>query len=895
MPARHPRVLSVGATQTGNRILAEFSNWGVVVNVYAPGMPIWTTNLNNEYTSVLGTSFSSPLVAGVAALIKTKHPDWTPDMIREHIRLTSEDMDAENPELAGELGHGFVNALAAVQTMPSSPAIRLKRWAWTDEDGDRQILPGDKVTITAVFVNYLADADQLHVELEGADNYPFLDWGTREKDVGALAGEDSVKIQFDFSVDADVDEQYVIRLFTQIRDGDFEDRADMLVLSINPQYQMLHQNLSTLYQATNGDSWTKKDNWSFSGTPSLSEFAEWYGIDFKEGGVFSGLVLGQNNLTGSLPSEIGGFSSMEFLFLPGNQISGEIPAEIKNLSNLLELDLSNNSLSGGILPELGELSNMVYLNLQGNSLSENIPPELGNLTKLFILYLDGNSLSGEIPSTLGNFPNLIELDLKRNSLSGKIPTELGHLSMLNSLQLADNELSGEIPSELGNLSNLRLLDLSENKLSGNIPSEVWEIQNLNILYLARNKLSGELSSEIGNLLNLNFINLENNSLSGTIPSEIGNLSNLENLFISYNSFSGQIPSELGNLSNLNGIRMRENSFSGQIPSELGNLSNLNDINLAFNSLSGEIPSELGNLSDLQSLSVIENDLSGEIPAELGNLSQLEFLNLSSNSLSGEIPSELGNLSNLRYLAIDYNQLIGELPRSFLRLRNLVELRFEGQPLCAPADDEFQTWLQSIATVWGTTCTSVSFRNTVANQSYLLAKPITPLILPVATGISPITYVLLPSLPEGLTFTAETRTIHGTPTEPLPRTSFTYIATDGEGNTASMTFRVEVFSPVSTAPEILPDELIIHANYPNPFRRATRMVFDLPWPARVHIEVMDILGRHVYTNPPVDLEAGWGHEIELNGMMLPAGHYLYRLTASTTDDQSMHVGRFVRIQ
>ena len=393
---------------------------------------------------------------------------------------------------------------------------------------------------------------------------------------------------------------------------------------------------------------------------------------------------------------------------------------------------------------------------------------------------------------------------------------------------------------------------------------------MHVLFLNENELSGEVPPELGNLLNLNHLDLGSNSLSGTIPSEIGNLLNLSILSMASNSLSGQIPPELGKSS-----------------------SRLNYLVLGNNSLSGEIPSEIGNLPHLRSLDLTNNDLSGQIPSELGNLSKLSYLNLRNNSLSGKIPPELGNLSNLQYLFINNNQLTGELPRGLLKLRGLAEFHFEGQLLCAPADDEFQAWLNSIQAVRGATCSSVSFATTIANQSYPLAKPITPLVLPVAIGVSPITYTLSPTLPKGLTFTPETRTIRGTPTEALSPTPFTYKANDAEGNTASMTFGIEVVPPVSTESEILPDELIVHANYPNPFRRTTRMVFDLPWPARVHIEVVDILGRQVYTNPLVDLGAGWGHEIELNGMMLPAGHYLYRLTASTADNQSVHVGRFVR--
>ena len=66
IPAACPDVIAVGAiTQNGTR--ASFSNYGNSVAVYAPGTSIYTTTLNNSYTTVNGTSFAAPLVTGLVA------------------------------------------------------------------------------------------------------------------------------------------------------------------------------------------------------------------------------------------------------------------------------------------------------------------------------------------------------------------------------------------------------------------------------------------------------------------------------------------------------------------------------------------------------------------------------------------------------------------------------------------------------------------------------------------------------------------------------------------------------------------------------------------------------------------------------------------------------------
>ena len=121
-------------------------------------------------------------------------------------------------------------------------------------------------------------------------------------------------------------------------------------------------------------------------------------------------------------------------------------------------------------------------------------------------------------------------------------------------------------------------------------------------------------------------------------------------------------------------------------------------------LTGDIPTELGNLSNLERLYLHDNQLTGEIPTELGSLSNLERLYLHDNQLTGEIPRELGNLSNLETLDLAGNQLTGDIPHSLTGLTVLVWFTFRNNSgLCAPVDEAFQTWLQSVSSVRGSSC------------------------------------------------------------------------------------------------------------------------------------------------------------------------------------------------
>ena len=191
--------------------------------------------------------------------------------------------------------------------------------------------------------------------------------------------------------------------------------------------------LARFYRTNGGANWTNDTNW-LSDRP----LGEWHGVTTDAEGRVTGLLLKGNNLTGTIPSELGSLSSLTELNLRGNQLSGEIPPVLGGLTNLTLLELSLNRLSGGIPPELGGLSNLTGLYLGYNQLSGEIPPELGKLSNLTVLALDGNRLSGEIPPELGSLSNLTGLALDRNRLTGSLPLSLTRLTGLERFWFTGN-------------------------------------------------------------------------------------------------------------------------------------------------------------------------------------------------------------------------------------------------------------------------------------------------------------------------------------------------------------------------------------------------------------------------------------------------------------------------
>ena len=80
---------------------------------------------------------------------------------------------------------------------------------------------------------------------------------------------------------------------------------------------------------------------------------------------------------------------------------------------------------------------------------------------------------------------------------------------------------------------------------------------------------------------------------------------------------------------------------------------------------------------------------------------------------------------------------------------------------------------------------------IADQSYVQNRAIDPLTLPAASGDDPITYELSPDPPDGLTFDPTTRELSGTPTATSPAGTYTYMATDADGESASLSFTITV--------------------------------------------------------------------------------------------------------
>ena len=96
------------------------------------------------------------------------------------------------------------------------------------------------------------------------------------------------------------------------------------------------------------------------------------------------------------------------------------------------MTLRDNDMTGSIPTELGQLTGLDTLWLHNNRLTAAIPSELGLFTMLFGLHLSGNDFSGPIPTELAQLTLLEMLTLHGNDrLSGLVPESICSLGKWN--------------------------------------------------------------------------------------------------------------------------------------------------------------------------------------------------------------------------------------------------------------------------------------------------------------------------------------------------------------------------------------------------------------------------------------------------------------------------------
>ena len=389
-----------------------------------------------------GTSQASPHVAGMAALVLQRFPDYSPSQVVSYLKENAEQRIG-GPDPNNTWGHGFMVLPPPAPQPIGSPSIQsitpaanslTVEWIGPSSDGGSAITAYDLRHIQAS-ADETVDANWTVVEDVWTSGSGALSY-----EVTGLTGGTQYDVQ--------------VRSVSSAGDGQWSATGTGTPsLEATPcatggavpdpnNNPALVADCDTLLAVRDALAGNGTLNWS-SSTP----IANWGGVEVS-----------------GTPQRI------TLLYLPHQGLTGTIPSELGSLTGLTQLTLLDNQLTGPIPSELANLSQLTHIFLGGNRLTGPIPSELGSMTGLQGLELYDNRLTGSIPSELGHLTNLQGLHIDTNQLTGPIPPELGRLSNLQWLTLNDNQLTGEVPDELGRLTKLEQLWLSGNRFTGCVPA-----------------------------------------------------------------------------------------------------------------------------------------------------------------------------------------------------------------------------------------------------------------------------------------------------------------------------------------------------------------------------------------------------------------------------------------
>jgi len=221
-PASYDYVVSV-ANSNSSDVRSPFSNFGKTIDIIAPGFSIYTTVFNDAYSFESGTSMSSPIVAGAAALVWSKFPSLTALQIAEQLRVSAdESIYANNPSYLYKLGKGRLDVERALTIQ--SPSVRASNQLMVTDQGATPS-PGDAVLLYFDFTNYLQPSSNgLKVTLTSSS--PYINITSGVFTLGSLGENATIKntsSPFELTISASTPVDTRIDALLTFGDGGYHD------------------------------------------------------------------------------------------------------------------------------------------------------------------------------------------------------------------------------------------------------------------------------------------------------------------------------------------------------------------------------------------------------------------------------------------------------------------------------------------------------------------------------------------------------------------------------------------------------------------------------------------------------------------------------------------------
>ncbi|WP_020528537.1 S8 family serine peptidase [Flexithrix dorotheae] len=250
-PAAYEHVISVAALDKDNK-KASFSTSGTTIDLAAPGVGIFTTDFDGKFTTTNGTSFSSPIVAGAAGLIRAHFPDLTAKQVSELLRVTADTSIFDLPEnIEGNLGNGLLNIQNALTE--KVPGISLINPQIKNSQGSLNIISGDTIVFTSEFINYLWQPEE-DIIARVSTSSPFISILNNSFNLGKLGQDEVVSNDsnpFLLLADPDSPDDTTIILELSFNGNGYRDKQ-FFEVNINPSIINVQENLVSTSVANNG-------------------------------------------------------------------------------------------------------------------------------------------------------------------------------------------------------------------------------------------------------------------------------------------------------------------------------------------------------------------------------------------------------------------------------------------------------------------------------------------------------------------------------------------------------------------------------------------------------------------------------------------------------------------
>lgn len=157
-PSDAINAVSVAASNQSDE-KADFSDYGTPIDLISPGVSIRSTIYNqtgaSTYANFDGTSMATPVAAGVAAMIKSTHPNYTVQEVRARLLATADVIEQMfGTVYEGKLGSGRVNAFSAILSdiIPNLSIVN-KVIEEDQGDGDQMPNPGEVIRVKLTLEN----------------------------------------------------------------------------------------------------------------------------------------------------------------------------------------------------------------------------------------------------------------------------------------------------------------------------------------------------------------------------------------------------------------------------------------------------------------------------------------------------------------------------------------------------------------------------------------------------------------------------------------------------------------------------------------------------------------------------------------------------------------------